>query len=400
MIRASQPGQAVDRRSASRSPKASATAQENTATLIGRPLGWHARAPRAIDGEPISASLFDFGVLFLTRELVPTAAAPTHLLRSRAISRRALGPLLQRAECRLVAARPDPATVRSNAAAAFERRVPTSCAIIPRPNAAAGLISAASRKRARGFVFADRPGDATAPSCRLWPAIFDDFHRATRTRGGRASHSHKGRGAPRRPCEVLADRTRGERRLRWNWVAHRARPVARAVVAASAASQPKSSAARGRRCEASDLVDSRRNADHRSGLRTTHRSLQYTSCLRWAGIVPINHLWKRRTSEIRARRSLQWIRSRGATHAAASHDRALPPLLAEELRNFSDCVSRGAETTCRLAARQARLERRVRDFLTEPVRFVAAVPPPPRWKWARRSPALRRERTPRRPRRA
>jgi malate synthase len=55
------------------------TLQENTATLLVRPRGWHLDEKRMlIDGQPISASLFDFGLYFFhnAHELIRRGSGP------------------------------------------------------------------------------------------------------------------------------------------------------------------------------------------------------------------------------------------------------------------------------------------------------------------------------------
>src|SRR5512139_285709 len=55
------------------------TLQENTATLLVRPRGWHLDEPSLrIDGQPVSASLFDFGLYFFhnAQELIRRGSGP------------------------------------------------------------------------------------------------------------------------------------------------------------------------------------------------------------------------------------------------------------------------------------------------------------------------------------
>src|SRR2546421_8750723 len=87
---------AVTRTIAYTSPEGKRYALEaRTATLVVRPRGWHlVEKHLTVDGQPISASLFDFGLTFsIPRRSSPQAArAPTSICRSsRAISRRACG---------------------------------------------------------------------------------------------------------------------------------------------------------------------------------------------------------------------------------------------------------------------------------------------------------------------
>jgi malate synthase len=88
--------QAVDRTIGFKSPEGKCyKLNEKTATLIVRPRGWHLLERHVlIDGDPVSASLFDFGLFFFhnAEKLVATAAARTSTCRrSRATSRRASG---------------------------------------------------------------------------------------------------------------------------------------------------------------------------------------------------------------------------------------------------------------------------------------------------------------------
>ena len=68
---------------------------ERTATLVVRPRGWHlVESHASIDGVPMSASLFDFGLYFFhnARELVARGTGPTSTCRRpRAISRSGFG---------------------------------------------------------------------------------------------------------------------------------------------------------------------------------------------------------------------------------------------------------------------------------------------------------------------
>jgi malate synthase len=68
---------------------------ETTATLLVRPRGWHLDEKHVqLDGRPISASLFDFGLFFFhnARELLARKSGPYfYLPNSKAIWRRACG---------------------------------------------------------------------------------------------------------------------------------------------------------------------------------------------------------------------------------------------------------------------------------------------------------------------
>jgi malate synthase len=88
--------QAVDRTIGFKSPEGKCyQLNEKTATLIVRPRGWHMlERHMLVDGDPVSASLFDFGLFFFhnAERLVERGTGPTSTCRrSRATSRRGSG---------------------------------------------------------------------------------------------------------------------------------------------------------------------------------------------------------------------------------------------------------------------------------------------------------------------
>ncbi len=88
--------QAVDRTISLRSPEGKTySLNEKTATLIVRPRGWHMlERHMLVDGEPVSASLFDFGLFFFhnAERLVERGTGRTSTCRrSKATSKRASG---------------------------------------------------------------------------------------------------------------------------------------------------------------------------------------------------------------------------------------------------------------------------------------------------------------------
>ncbi|MGZ5111808.1 MAG: malate synthase A [Usitatibacter sp.] len=396
--------QAVDRSISFKSPEGKCyELNEKTATLIVRPRGWHMLERHVlIDGDPVSASLFDFGLYFFhnAEKLVANGSGPYFYLPKieSHLEARLWDHVFNEAECRMNLPR---GTIKATVLietlpAAFEMDE----ILYELRDHSAGLncgrwdyiFSCIKKLRRHDFVFADRAQvTMTAPFLRAYcQLLVKTCHRRNaHAMGGMAAQIPiKGNAAANESAmaKVIADKEReATDGFDGTWVAHPGLvPVAKAVFDRV---MPMPNQIGVKRTDvsvkAADLLAfSPQGPITEGGLRTNiNVSLQYIgSWLAGQGCVPINHLMEdAATAEISRSQIWQWIRNpkgeladgRKVTIELFRH------LLGDELRKLSSApgaagtkFDEAAWLLDRLVASDEFI-----DFLTEPAyEFVAALP--------------------------
>ena len=394
--------QAVDRTISFKTPEGKCYAlDDKTATLIVRPRGWHLlERHMLVDGDPVSASLFDFGLYFFhnAEKLVANGSGPYFYLPKieSHLEARLWDHVFNEAEARMNLPR---GTIKATVLietlpAAFEMDE----ILYELREHAAGLncgrwdyIFSCIKKLRRGdFVFADRAlVTMTSPFLRAYcQLLVKTCHRRNaHAMGGMAAQIPiKGDAAANEAAiaKVVADKEReANDGFDGTWVAHPGLVgVAKAVFDRIMPGPNQLDVKREDVCvKASDLLAFAPQAPiTEKGLRTNIAvSLQYVgSWLAGNGCVPINHLMEdAATAEISRSQIWQWIRSpKGVLDDGRKVTLGLfRSLLAEELAALN-----GAPGAAALRYDDAAwlLDRLVEgdefiDFLTEPAyEFIAA----------------------------
>jgi len=396
--------QAVDRTIGFKSPEGKCySLNEKCATLIVRPRGWHLLEEHMlVDGDPVSASLFDFGLFFFhnAEKLVAQGSGPYFYLPKIEchLEARLWDHVFNEAETRMNLPR---GTIKATVLietlpAAFEMDE----ILYELRDHAAGLncgrwdyiFSCIKKLRTHDFVLADRAQvTMTAPFLRAYcKLLVKTCHRRNAfAMGGMAAQipikgDEKANEAAM--AKVRADKEReATDGFDGTWVAHPGLvPIAKEIFD-RIMPQPNQV---DKKCldvqvKAADLLDfAPQTPITEAGLRTNiNVSLQYIgSWLGGNGCVPINHLMEdAATAEISRSQIWQWIRSdKGRLDDGRKVTLEMfRTLLGEELRKVS-----GTPGASRSRYDEAAwlLERLVSsdefiDFLTEPAyELVSAVP--------------------------
>jgi malate synthase len=326
--------QAVDRTISFTSPEGKHyNLNEKTATLIVRPRGWHLlERHMLVDGEPVSASLFDFGLFFFhnAERLIERGTGPYFYLPKieSHLEARLWDHVFNEAECRMNLPR---GTIKATVLietlpAAFEMDE----ILYELRDHAAGLncgrwdyiFSTIKKYRSRSFTFADRAlVTMTSPFLRAYcQLLVKTCHRRNAfAMGGMAAQIPiKGDAEANEAAmaKVIADKEReaGDG-FDGTWVAHPGLvPVAKAVFDRM---MPQPNQVDRKREDvkvtAADLLHFAPDRPiTEAGLRTNiNVSLQYIgSWLAGQGCVPINNLMEdAATAEISRSQIWQWIRS-------------------------------------------------------------------------------------------
>jgi malate synthase len=376
---------------------------EKTATLIVRPRGWHMLERHVlIDGEPVSASLFDFGLFFFhnAESLVANGSGPYFYLPKieSHLEARLWDHVFNEAECRMNLPR---GTIKATVLietlpAAFEMDE----ILYELRDHSAGLncgrwdyiFSCIKKLRRHDFVLADRAQvTMTSPFLRAYcQLLVKTCHRRNaHAMGGMAAQIPiKGDAGANDAAmaKVIADKMReaGDG-FDGTWVAHPGLvPAAKAVFDRLMPSPNQRGVKRADVCvkPADLLAFGPQGPITEVGLRTNiNVCLQYVgSWLGGNGCVPINHLMEdAATAEISRSQIWQWIRSpRGELADGRKVTMALfRTLLAEELRKLSGAPGAAAiryDEAAWLLDRLVSNDEFV-DFLTEPAyEFVASLP--------------------------
>jgi malate synthase len=398
--------QAVDRSIGFKSAEGkSYQLNEKTATLIVRPRGWHMVERHVlVDGEPISASLFDFGLYFFhnAEKLVANGSGPYFYLPKieSHLEARLWDHVFNEAECRMALPR---GTIKATVLietlpAAFEMDE----ILYELRDHSAGLncgrwdyiFSCIKKLRRSDFVLADR-AQVTMTSgflrayCKL--LVKTCHRRNAHAMGGMAAQIPIKGDANAHEAAMSKVRADKEREagdgFDGTWVAHPGLVAVAKEVFDRVMPQPNQVE---RKCQdvcvkASDLLDfAPQSPITEQGLRTNiNVSLQYIgSWLAGQGCVPINHLMEdAATAEISRSQIWQWIRSpKGElTDGRKVTIELFRRLLGEELRKVS-VLPGAAELKYDEAAWL--LDKLVSndefvDFLTEPAyELVWALPEP------------------------
>ena len=378
---------------------------EKTATLIVRPRGWHMLERHVlIDGDPVSASLFDFGLFFFhnAERLVAQGSGPYFYLPKIEghLEARLWDHVFNEAESRMNLPR---GTIKATVLietlpAAFEMDE----ILYELREHSAGLncgrwdyiFSCIKKLRRADFVFADRAQvTMTAPFLRAYCQLL------VKTCHRREAHAMGGMAAqiPIKGDDVANDmamaKVRADKEREANdgfdgtWVAHPGLvPIARRIFDRAMPEANQIERKRDDVCvKAADLLAfGPEGPITEQGLRTNiNVSLQYLgSWLAGQGCVPINHLMEdAATAEISRSQLWQWIRSpRGELSDGRKVTIELfRRLLGEELRKVSSlpgaCAAKLDEAAWLLDRLVASDE--FVDFLTEPAyELVAALPVP------------------------
>jgi malate synthase len=396
--------QAVDRTIGFKSPEGKCySLNEKCATLIVRPRGWHLLEEHMlVDGDPVSASLFDFGLFFFhnAEKLVAQGSGPYFYLPKIEchLEARLWDHVFNEAETRMNLPR---GTIKATVLietlpAAFEMDE----ILYELRDHAAGLncgrwdyiFSCIKKLRTHDFVLADRAQvTMTAPFLRAYcKLLVKTCHRRNAfAMGGMAAQipikgDEKANEAAM--AKVRADKEReATDGFDGTWVAHPGLvPIAKEIFDRI---MPQPNQVERKRddvqVKAADLLDfAPQTPITEAGLRTNiNVSLQYIgSWLGGNGCVPINHLMEdAATAEISRSQIWQWIRSdKGRLDDGRKVTLEMfRTLLGEELRKVS-----GTPGASRSRYDEAAwlLERLVSsdefiDFLTEPAyELVSAVP--------------------------
>jgi malate synthase len=398
--------QAVDRSISFKSPEGKCyQLDEKTATLIVRPRGWHLLERHVlIDGEPVSASLFDFGLFFFhnAEKLVANGSGPYFYLPKieSHLEARLWDHVFNEAECRMALPR---GTIKATVLietlpAAFEMDE----ILYELRDHSAGLncgrwdyiFSCIKKLRRSDFVFADRAQvTMTSPFLRAYcQLLVKTCHRRNaHAMGGMAAQIPiKGDATAHEAAmaKVLADKEReANDGFDGTWVAHPGLvPVAKEVFDRVMPQPNQIDRKRGDVCvKPADLLDfAPQSPITEQGLRTNiNVSLQYIgSWLAGQGCVPINHLMEdAATAEISRSQIWQWIRHpRGELNDGRKITIELfRRLLAEELRKVSGSPGASGQKYDEAAWLLDKLvaSDEFVDFLTEPAyEMVAALPEP------------------------
>jgi len=403
--------QAVDRTISLKTPEGKCyQLNEKTATLIVRPRGWHLlERHMLVDGDPVSGSLFDFGLYFFhnAEKLVANGSGPYFYLPKieSHLEARLWDHVFNEAEARMNLPR---GTIKATVLietlpAAFEMDE----ILYELRDHAAGLncgrwdyiFSCIKKLRKGDFVFADRAlVTMTSPFLRAYcQLLVKTCHRRNaHAMGGMAAQipiKEDPAANAAAIAKVVADKEReANDGFDGTWVAHPGLvEVARDVFDRIMPRPNQLDVKRDDVCvKASDLLAFAPQAPiTEKGLRTNISvCLQYMgSWLAGNGCVPINHLMEdAATAEISRSQIWQWIRSpKGVLEDSSGEAGAgrkvtldlFRTLLAEELRTLSG--SRGA-SSFRYDDAAWLLDRLVEgeefiDFLTEPAyEFVAVLP--------------------------
>jgi malate synthase len=398
--------QAVDRTIGFKSPDGKCySLNEKTATLIVRPRGWHMLERHVlIDGEPVSASLFDFGIFFFhnAERLVAAGSGPYFYLPKieSHLEARLWDHVFNEAESRMGMPR---GTIKATVLietlpAAFEMDE----ILYELRDHSAGLncgrwdyiFSCIKKLRRANFVFADRAQvTMTAPFLRAYcQLLVKTCHRRNaHAMGGMAAQipiKNDPAANEAAIAKVLADKEReADDGFDGTWVAHPGLvPVARSVFDRVMTGPNQIHRKREDvNVKASELLAfGPETPITESGLRTNiNVSLQYIgSWMAGQGCVPINNLMEdAATAEISRSQIWQWIRSpRGelADGRKVTVD-LFRRLLGEELRKVSSMPGAFGAKYDEAAWLLDRLvvSDDFADFLTEPAyEFVAAIPAP------------------------
>jgi malate synthase len=399
--------QAVDRTIGFKSPEGKCyQLNEKTAVLIVRPRGWHLlERHMLVDGEPVSASLFDFGLFFFhnAEKLVAQGSGPYFYL--------------PKIECHLEARLWDHVFNEAESCMGLPRGTIKATVLIETLPAAfqmdeilyelrehaAGLncgrwdyiFSCIKKLRKHDFVFADRAlVTMTSPFLRAYcQLLVQTCHkRGAFAMGGMAAQIPiKGDAEANAAAmaKVVADKEReANDGFDGTWVAHPGLvPVAKEVFDRIMPQPNQLERLREDvRVKATDLLEfAPQSPITEKGLRTNIEvTLQYIgSWLAGNGCVPINHLMEdAATAEISRSQIWQWIRHpRGALDDGRKVTLELfRQLLAEELRKLA---GRPGASGLRYDEAAWLLDRLVSndefaDFLTEPAyEMVAGVEEPP-----------------------
>jgi malate synthase len=378
---------------------------EKTAVLIVRPRGWHLlERHMLVDGEPVSASLFDFGLYFFhnAEKLVASGSGPYFYLPKVEghLEARLWDHVFNEAECRMNLPR---GTIKATVLietlpAAFEMDE----ILYELRDHAAGLncgrwdyiFSCIKKLRHGDFVFADRAlVTMTSPFLRAYCQLLVKtcHRRGAHAMGGMAAQipiKHDAQANEAAIAKVVADKEReANDGFDGTWVAHPGLvPVAREVFDRIMPGPNQLGIKREDVCvKAADLLAFAPQAPiTENGMRTNIRvGLQYMgSWLAGNGCVPINHLMEdAATAEISRSQIWQWIRSpKGVLEDGRKVTMELfGTMLAEELRHLEG--ERGA-AEYRYDDAAWLLDRLVQsddfiDFLTEPAyEMVASLPNP------------------------
>jgi len=396
--------QAVDGTIAFKSPEGKCyQLNEKTATLIVRPRGWHMLERHVlIDGDPVSASLFDFGVFFFhnAERLVANGSGPYFYLPKieSHLEARLWDHVFNEAESRMGFPR---GTIKATVLietlpAAFEMDE----ILYELRDHSAGLncgrwdyiFSCIKKLRKSDFVFADRAQvTMTSPFLRAYcQLLVKTCHkRNAHAMGGMAAQIPIKNDAAANDAaiaKVTADKEReATDGFDGTWVAHPGLvPIAKAIFDRHMPGPNQIGKKREDVCvKASQLLDFQPNGpitEH--GLRTNiNVTLQYIgSWLGGNGCVPINHLMEdAATAEISRSQIWQWIRSpRGELSDGRKVTIELfRRLLAEELRKVSSAPGASGSRFDEAAWLLDKLvsSDEFVDFLTEPAyEFVSALP--------------------------
>ncbi|HET7731762.1 MAG TPA: malate synthase A, partial [Usitatibacter sp.] len=379
---------------------------EKVATLIVRPRGWHLLERHVlIDGEPVSASLFDFGLFFFhnAERLVAAGSGPYFYLPKIEchLEARLWDHVFNEAEARMNLPR---GTIKATVLietlpAAFEMDE----ILYELRDHAAGLncgrwdyiFSCIKKLRRHDFVFADRSQvTMTSPFLRAYCQLLVKtcHRRGAHAMGGMAAQIPiKGDAAANDAAmaKVVADKEReANDGFDGTWVAHPGLvPVAKGVFDRIMPGPNQLSKKREDvQVKAADLLQfAPEGPITEAGLRTNISvSLQYIgSWLEGNGCVPINNLMEdAATAEISRSQVWQWIRSRkGVLDDGRKVTLELfRVLLKDELRALSGKPGAGerkldeaAWLLDQLVARDEFL-----DFLTEPAYELVATSQPQR----------------------
>jgi malate synthase len=398
--------QAVDRSISFKTPEGKCyTLNEKTATLIVRPRGWHLlERHMLVDGEPVSASLFDFGLFFFhnAEKLVANGGGPYFYLPKieSHLEARLWDHAFNEAECRMALPR---GTIKATVLietlpAAFEMDE----ILYELRDHSAGLncgrwdyiFSCIKKLRRADFVFADRAQvTMTSPFLRAYcKLLVKTCHRRNaHAMGGMAAQipiRHDAAANEAAMAKVIADKEReAQDGFDGTWVAHPGLvSVAKEVFDRIMPLPNQIERKRQDVCvKAADLLDfAPQTPITEHGLRTNiNVSLQYIgSWLAGQGCVPINHLMEdAATAEISRSQIWQWIRHpRGELADGRKVTLELfRRLLGEELRKVSGMPGAAEQKFDEAAWLLDKLvaSDEFIDFLTEPAyEMVVALPAP------------------------
>jgi malate synthase len=330
--------QAIDRSIGFKSPEGKCyQLNEKIATLIVRPRGWHlVEEHMLVDGDPVSASLFDFGLFFFhnAEKLVAHGSGPYFYLPKIEchLEARLWDHVFNEAEARMNLPR---GTIKATVLietlpAAFQMDE----ILYELRDHAAGLncgrwdyiFSCIKKLRRHDFVFADRAGvTMTSPFLRAYCQLLVKtcHRRGAHAMGGMAAQIPIKGDAERNDAamaKVTADKEReANDGFDGTWVAHPGLvPVAKAVFDRVMPGPNQLTKKREDvQVKAADLLEfAPEGPITEAGLRTNiNVSLQYiASWLEGNGCVPINHLMEdAATAEISRSQIWQWIRSSKGT---------------------------------------------------------------------------------------